>query len=389
MLFIINFDFKYQTLIEMKSTILVLGVLLIVLSGCREKGCTDSKACNYEPTAKKDDESCLYPGCKNTLAANYDENASCDDGSCFWMFNLFLDFWNPKGTNPQISFDGFNTSKEIKIDFDDKFEGMAVPPQFTEVIIDNIRIIDNSNNNYKIDSIKAYEWRDVGDWKLDVEFMMEYNPVEDLDLMIVLDASASLGEDFAKVKSYAKKFIENIYSNTPQAEIGIVSFSDEIHILELTNDKNELFSYIDNIQQGPFTSLYDAINDGVEILQENEAEGKAILVFTDGTDNNSQPKHTPSYLRDNLLNDPNKIKINSFTIGLEGKGGVDRSVLESIAVNGGTAGFPQNIEELGEVFEKVSKSISNVYNLTYIRNQQQILESDPAELKFEIYATRK
>jgi len=45
-------------------------------------GCTDVIACNYDPSATINDNTCTYPGCTNPLASNYDEAAGCDDGSC-------------------------------------------------------------------------------------------------------------------------------------------------------------------------------------------------------------------------------------------------------------------------------------------------------------------
>ena len=46
-------------------------------------GCTNSFACNYDPTADCDDGSCNEPdGCTSVSACNYDLNALCDDGSC-------------------------------------------------------------------------------------------------------------------------------------------------------------------------------------------------------------------------------------------------------------------------------------------------------------------
>ena len=146
------------------------------------------------------------------------------------QFNLYIDFWNPDGDNPQINFDGASSSPEIKIDFSKTFSGVAEPPNLTQVIIDNVRIIDDNNANYNIDKITAYEWRnDIDDWKVDVEFVMEYNQVVDIAIILTLDASASLGTDFATIKDYANDFVSKIYSSTPNAKFGIVDFSDEVH----------------------------------------------------------------------------------------------------------------------------------------------------------------
>lgn len=305
-------------------------------------------------------------------------------------FELYIDFWNPNGTDPEISFDSANSSPEVRIDFSETFEGVAIPPNLTNVIIDNVRIIDVENVNYEIDEITAYEFReDINDWKEDVEFVMEYEPIQDLNVMLILDASASLGEDFTNVKAFANDFVDRIFEETISAKVGIVDFSDVINSTPLTSNQNTLNNYIANIQQGPFTTLYEAMNLGIDILQDNQAEGKAILTFTDGTDNNSNPQYTPAFLSEKLEGDPNEIKINSFTIGFEGNGGVDKPVLENLAANGGAAGFPNTISELESVFGEFSKSISNVYNLTYIRNQQIIPEAEPAKLKFVIKATPK
>lgn len=305
-------------------------------------------------------------------------------------FELYIDFWNTQGNNPQITFDAVNSSPEVKIDFSKQFAGVAVPPNFTNVIIDNVRIIDNNDVNYQIDQITAYEWRaDIDDWKVDVEFTMDYTQVQDLAVTMVLDASASLGEDIEKVKQYAANFVTHLLSEIPNARIGIVDFSDQIHSFPPSNNKTAILNYIASIEQGPFTSLYEAVNTGIDILEGMEAEGKTLLVFTDGTDNNSNPEFTPDYLLQRLDNTSSDVRINSFTIGLEGRGGVDKPVLEDLAANSGSAAFPKNIDELGEVFQKFSSSIANVYNLTYVRNQQVIPDVDKRKLRFVIKGTPK
>ena len=46
-------------------------------------GCTDTAACNYDPSANSDDGSCLtIYGCTDPLACNYVASATCDDSSC-------------------------------------------------------------------------------------------------------------------------------------------------------------------------------------------------------------------------------------------------------------------------------------------------------------------
>ena len=153
------------------------------------------------------------------------------------QYYLYIDFWNPSGTNPQISFDAESSSPEIRIDFEQTFAGVAEPPNLTKVLIDNVRIIDDNYVNYEIDAITAFEWReDIDDWKIDVEFVMNYEPVGDLNVVLVLDASSSLDDDFTKVKEFASSFVSQIFQASPSAKIGIVDFSDVINSLPLTNN---------------------------------------------------------------------------------------------------------------------------------------------------------
>lgn len=371
-----------------------ISAAIFSFSSCSEKGCTDTNACNFNADATKDDGSCAYvQGCTNPDAANYDASAICDDGSCVFgqIYKLQLDYWNTTGTNPTISFDVDESSPEVKIDYTQLFAGASAGTGLSNVVINNVRVLDENNINYEIMDITAYEWRtDLNDWKEDVEFVMDFEQVEELSVVLVLDASFSLGDDFLNVKEFAKDFVNKLFANNPTASVGIVDFAVEINSFPLSSDPAAIFTYIDNIEQGQFTSLYEAMNTGIDMLEMSDKDGKTLLTFTDGTDNNSGPSFTSAYIYDKLT-DPasDAIKINSFTIGLNGNGGVDVPVLENLAANGGVAEFPASITELESVFDEFSNSISNVYDLTYIRNQQQISQSDPAQLKFEIFATPK
>lgn len=55
-------------------------------------GCTDASACNYNPAATVNDNSCQYSGCANAgctyaPAINFDADATYDDGSCIFEFD--------------------------------------------------------------------------------------------------------------------------------------------------------------------------------------------------------------------------------------------------------------------------------------------------------------
>lgn len=66
------------------------AALLIGFSACKKKeGCIDVNATNYDPEAKVDDGSCIYPivGCTDPDAINYDPLADTDNGTCEFATN--------------------------------------------------------------------------------------------------------------------------------------------------------------------------------------------------------------------------------------------------------------------------------------------------------------
>ncbi len=308
-----------------------------------------------------------------------------DDPNPGRNFQLFLDYWNPDGASPEISFDEDNTSDAIRIDFEKTFGGSVAGSSLTEVAVDNFRIIDQNRMNHRIEKITAYEFRpDINAWKEDVEFVMEYESIEDLAVVLVLDRSESLGEDFVKVKEYASDFVDRIFRETSQLQVGVVDFADEVNTLALTTDRQEVTNYIGQLQQGRFTTLYEAVNQGIDMLQEADTEARAMVIFTDGTDNNSNLTYNPDYLAQKIRGNNEISPAISFTIGLDGKGGVDKQVLNKLTANGGVATFPQSIQALQQVFEDFSGGIANVYQLTYIRNRQPIPADGPLKLRFDI-----
>lgn len=304
-------------------------------------------------------------------------------------FEIFLDFWNTTGRSPEVRFDELKTSREIKIDFSKTFGGQAVGSNFTNVIIDNFRIIDANANNYTIEKITAFEFRDnINDWKEDVEFTMDFGQSDDISVVLVLDRSESLGADFKNVQTYATNFVDKIFGERANVKMGVVDFADDIKSFPITENSNSIKSYINGLQQGRFTTLYEAMDIGIDMLQDDDAQSKVLIVFTDGTDNNSKVSITPSFLLNKIRGDQNSFKISTFMIGLEGKGGIDRVALQTLVANGGIAEFPRNVSELEDVFDKFGGVISNVYNLIYTRNQQAIPRNRPAKLRFVIETTR-
>lgn len=301
-------------------------------------------------------------------------------------FDIYIDFWNPMGTNPEIKFDESKTSSEIKIDFDKQFEGVAVNAEDAQVIINNFRIIDNNYKNYSITKITPYELNDLNEWREQVEFTVAHQRTKSLSVVLVLDRSNSLGEDFEKVKQYAVAFVNKLFEETnDNVRVGIVDFATEVNSFDISNNKTQIINYISALEMGQYTTFYEAVDKAIDmLLLEVNAESKALLGFTDGVDNSNNATITSTYLHDKLANDESETKISSFMLGFEGEDSVDKNVLNNLSVNGGISQFPTDANQLQISFDNFSKAIANVYSLTYTRRQSVIPETSPAKLKFSI-----
>lgn len=79
------------------------------------QGCTDPTAFNYNPEAKKDDNSCIpiIIGCTCSAADNYNLKANIDDGSCLLINTINTTYAN-EGTNVLIDKKKYD---DFKIDF--------------------------------------------------------------------------------------------------------------------------------------------------------------------------------------------------------------------------------------------------------------------------------
>ena len=307
---------------------------------------------------------------------------------------LYLNYWNPDidgdgtyGDAPQIELDSVYSSKAIKIDFTKDFKG-SIDGTDARIIIDNMRIVDEYGN-FKIESIAVEEFQD-GVWQTQsaYERPVLYTGIEDLNIVLVLDASSSMKDEYTNLKASAINFIDDVLREIPSAKFGIVSFGDIITPIDITNDIAAVKAFVNQMEPiGQDTYLYSGMLEGISLLKATQAESKVLVTFTDGGDN--EGIHTPTEIIDALNNDVDGItKIQSYAIGLVGDAGVQTEILDQMCVRGFGV-YPENGEELEEFFDYFSKVVSSVYNLTYERNLIKIAETDKRQIRFKLTTQQK
>lgn len=294
---------------------------------------------------------------------------------------LYLDYWNPAQNTPTIRFDSLKTSQAVKIDFSKPFGAELVGQNTVRIYFDNIRIVDDYGN-YRIHSITPEEYKEEK-WKPQSEFIVDYeDEITGMSVVLVLDASGSLGDDFDAVKSYAKQFVNSVHSNAPNAQFGVVYFNETIDTLALTDKIDSVRTFIDSRTNNGRTALYQAMLTGIDMLHRADTESKILLTFTDGND--SEDILYPDTVVTQLgKKDAADVKIESFTIGLEGEEILDRELLKDFSVRG-VAVFPKDKDELEEFFDYFSNVVTTVYTLIYERNSAIITENDKRRIRFKI-----
>ncbi len=303
--------------------------------------------------------------------------------------DLYMWYWNPDGNNPQVQLlDSLNV---LDVSVNTPYAANAGNSEVA-VILDNLRISDATGGQYEFEAsdITVKELRN-GSWIQDSEFRVEREKIEDLDVVLVLDASNSLEDRFSVIQSQAINFANKIYENSTGSEVAIVPFATDVMSpfpLSSEEESNDLALFVNSIEQDQFTALYDGMAQGVQILKSNSAASKAMVTFTDGNDNNSQPDNNLFSIRQSLQSfSADSVLITSFTIGLFDAGSsLDTTTLNSLALNGGTSEITSNVNDINTIFEDFSETIAKAHSISYIRNSQTIPVANRILLHFNIDA---
>ncbi len=285
-------------------------------------------------------------------------------------FFLFGEYTNTTGANPEFIISDELTDSEVYFDGIIDYE-VAAPD--IRITMNNLSVYSETENYY-IDKVEVEEQVD-GEWVWFPEYEVEFGNLTQIGVVLVLDVSESLGNNFDDVLNYAIEFVEIVKANTPEAQIGVVSFSDTISEMPPSTDIQEIENFISNQEMGSYTRMYDAMSIGIEMLTGLLVDGRALVSFTDGWDTFSEV--TP----DELITEMNDLGIRSYTMGLSGQGGVNTAVLEQLAVNGQYR-LTSSKSDLRTIFQFFAQSVSNVYQITYWRSSQKIIPPRQIRYKF-------
>lgn len=170
---------------------------------------------------------------------------------------------------PHRSTLGMPSPERLKIDV----EMVLVPVMVTDT--QNHPVIDLAQSNFKL-------------FEGDSEKKIQYFSTEDapLSVGILVDLSSSMANKIEAVRGATAEFFKNA---NPQDDYFVITFADKPKLLaDTTQSFEKIQSALNAAQPKGNTALADAIYMGMAKLRAARYSRKALLVISDGGDNNSR-----------------------------------------------------------------------------------------------------
>ncbi len=182
---------------------------------------------------------------------------------------------------------------------------------------------------------------------------------------IVFDISGSMsGEKIRKAREALEKFIATSH---PSDEYFLIAFNNRAQLLmDRTRDGEAVLQKLTMVEPKANTALYDAVYLGVERVTRGTHQKRALLIISDGQDNNSR------YNFKEVQRIMKESDVVAYAVGIESSGPADPLSLQGQAfldeitsVTGGKAFYPQGDVEMDEIFERIALELRHQYSIGY------------------------
>jgi Ca-activated chloride channel family protein len=231
-----------------------------------------------------------------------------------------------------------------------------------DLVLLNVRVQDKDGrvvSGLTQDSFRIYEDGKPQDIKF---FMAEDAPAT---VGLVIDNSGSMLNKRSEVVEAATAFVER---SNPKDEMFIVNFSDRASMglpgsIPFTNDFEMLKRTLLQIRADGRTAMYDGIAAGLRHLEKGSYQKKALIVLSDGGDNASQAR------LDDVLKLAQQSSATLYTIGVYDPYDHETNpkVIRNLAkLTGGESFVPNNVKQLGKIWERIAGGIRSQYTLGYV-----------------------
>jgi VWFA-related protein len=182
-------------------------------------------------------------------------------------------------------------------------------------------------------------------------------------LAIDISGSMAVAGKLQAAQTAAKAYVDQMQ---PGDQAGLIAFDVQTDTVQsLTEDRQALTKAIDGLQTRGDTAMFDALVEGVRLLEAVPGR-KAIIVLTDGMDNSS------TATLDGTIAQIGETGLSISAIGLGDQSkigtfaGLDEARLESLAAQaGGVYSRTADAAELRQIYERLGRTLHSEYLITY------------------------
>jgi len=231
----------------------------------------------------------------------------------------------------------------------------------------NVVFTVTDKHGHYVRDLKQSDFEILDDGK-PVEQIRSFHNETDLPLRVglMVDASNSVRERFKFEQESAIEFLnQTIRPRYDQAFV--IGFDVTPEVTQDFTDSTELLSHgVRSLRPGGGTALFDALyfacRDKLAKLQNTGPTRKAIILLSDGDDNQSH------VTREESIDMAERAEVVIYTISTNIMGGNQRGdkVLERIAdATGGRAFFPFQLTDVANAFSQIQAELRSQYALSY------------------------
>jgi Ca-activated chloride channel family protein len=186
---------------------------------------------------------------------------------------------------------------------------------------------------------------------------------EPLAVGLVFDTSGSMGHELRRSRMAARAFFETA---NPEDEFLLVEFNDRATLsVPLTNDPRQIEDRLAFTESKGKTALLDAIYLGLTEIKKSQKVRKALLVLSDGGDNNSR------YTQRELINLARESDVSIYVMGIFAPGeflgteNLGPRLLIRIAEQTGGREYSGDFAMLPDIAKQIGVELRNRYVLGF------------------------
>ncbi len=239
----------------------------------------------------------------------------------------------------------------------------------TTLVLVPVSVTDPSNRY-----VLGLEKQDFHLFEDDVPQTITHFSSEDAPLSIglLVDTSGSMG---AKLDTSRRAVVEFLKTLNASDEAFLVEFSDQAELaVSLTSNSGDIENKLTTVTSGGLTAMMDAVHTGLQEMKRAKNPRKALLIISDGGDNNS--RFTATQIADLVREADVQIyamgvfePVLSFGLSTSGLTPAEMSgpkLLSTIAEQtGGRALAASSLRELPGIAERIGIELRNQYVLAY------------------------